>query len=245
MADPTHFDEHAASYEEFRPPYPEAVWRRLREIGVLRDGVRALELGAGTGEATSQLVASGATVTAVEPGPALADRLRRRVPDAEVIVTTAEDVTLLDASLDLAVIATAVHWLDLEVVVPMLHRVLVPGGKLAVLSNVFGDPNIPTPFRQRVAEITARRSGPRRPSGLDADHPSRRLSAGGLFVECHDEVFRWSIDLDAEQVRGLFSTFSDWTSEEAEAAATAVRDLGGQVTEHYLTSLLVLERTGG
>src|SRR5829696_5168030 len=45
----------------------------------------------------------------------------------------------------------------------------------------------------------------------------------------------WSVDLDVDQIRGLFNTFSEWTAEEAEAAAQAARDLGGRVTEYYVT----------
>ncbi len=117
-----HFDKRAEVYERFRPPYPDALWRRLGELGVLRDGVRVLELGAGTGEATGRLVESGATVTAVEPGKALAERLHRRVPEARILIATAEDAVVPDSAFDVVVVATAVHWLDLDFVVPRLHR---------------------------------------------------------------------------------------------------------------------------
>lgn len=245
MADPLHFEAHAAAYEQFRPPYPEVLWTRLRDVGVLRNGLHCLELGAGTGEATIHLVDSGSAVTAVEPGRALAARLRRRVPDARVIVDTAEAAALPDAAFDLAVIATAVHWLDLETVVPNLHRVLRPGGQLAVWRTVFGDPEVSTPFRQCVTEIVALRDWPQRPSGLDSSHLLRELTVGGYFTERHSEAFRWSIDLNAEQIRGLFSTFSDWTVEEVDAATQAVNELGGRVTEHYVTPLIVMDRAAG
>ncbi len=68
------------------------------------------------------------------------------------------------------------------------------------------------------------------------------MTASGHFADSHTDVFRWSVDLDADQIRGLFSTFSDWSADEAEAAAQAVDDLGGRVTEHYLTPLIVLTR---
>ncbi len=45
--------------------------------------------------------------------------------------------------------------------------------------------------------------------------------------------------MDAEQIHSLFSTFSDWTSEEVDDAASAVRALGGQVIEHYTSWLIV------
>jgi SAM-dependent methyltransferase len=242
VVDPTHFNKLAEVYERFRPPYPDALWQRLGDLGVLRAGVRVLELGAGTGEATGRLVESGATVTAVEPGPALAERLHRRVPAARILIATAEDAVVPDAAFDIVVVATAVHWLDLDIVVPKLHHALAPGGRLVVWRNVFGDPDVHTRFRERVADIVARRGWPQRPTGLEKAEWIRRLMATYHFAESHTDVFRWSVDLDADQIRGLFTTFSDWSAEEAEAAAQAVDDLGGRVTEHYLTPLIVLTR---
>ncbi|WP_136519525.1 class I SAM-dependent methyltransferase [Cellulomonas telluris] len=243
MPGPGHFDAHADVYERARPPYPPALWERLRELGLLAPGVRVVELGAGTGQATGPLVDAGTVVTAVEPGPALAERLARRLPSVTAVVGTAEEVPLPAAAFDLAVVATAVHWLDLGVVLPAVHRALVPGGHLLVWRTAFGDPDVPvTAFRRTVAEITGRRPGPPRPGPgeLDTEEWVRRLTAGDRFAVRHVEHFRWSVELDAGQVRDLFTTFSDWTSAEVDEAAAAVRALGGRVLEHYVTPLVVL-----
>lgn len=240
-----HFDRNADIYERARPPYPHALWQRLHQLGTLHPGVRALDIGAGTGQATGPLLAAGATVTAVEPGQALAQRLRTRLPDATILATTAEDADLPDAAYDLAVIATAVHWLNLDIVLPKLHQALAAGGYLAVWRNAFGDPDVRTPFRDRVEAIVARRDPASRrpgPGELDTDEWSHRLTASGHFVETHRARFRWTIDLDADQIHDLFTTFSDWSDAEVDAAAAAVRDLGGRVTEHYVTPLIVLSR---
>lgn len=238
-----HFDARASVYERFRPPYPDALWTRLHDLGVLAPELRAVELGAGTGEATGRLVGSGLAVTAVEPGPALAGRLRERVPDAHVIVATAEEAGLEDAAYDVAFVATAVHWLDLDLTLPKLHRVLAPGGQLVVWRTVFGSNEDSTPFRQRVREIVASRAQPpQRPGTVDPHRWSDELTAGGYFAVRHRDEFRWSIELDADQVRGLFSTFSDWTDAEVDAAGCAVEELGGTVIEHYVTPLMVLGR---
>lgn len=246
MPDPQHFDAHAAVYDRARPPYPQALWDRLRGLGVLQPGVRVLELGAGSGLATGPLVDAGAVVTAVEPGPALAALVRSRWPDVTVHVATAEQADLPDASFDLAVAATSVHWFDLDVVLPRLHRALVPGGTFAVWRHVFGDPHAPvTAFRGRVADVVAQRGAvPPRPGPgeLDTDGWARRLSAGGWFDVVHVEELPWGVDLDADQVHDLFTTFSDWRPHEVDAVAQAVRDLGGRVSEHYLTPLVVLAR---
>lgn len=246
MPDPMHFDRLAALYDRARPPYPVELWRRLRELGLLVPGHRVLDLGAGSGQASRVMSEAGLEVTAVEPGPALAARLRHRVPAARVIEARAEDVELPSTGFELVTVATAVHWFDLGILLPRLHEALVPGGRLAVWRNVFGDVEAPpTPFRERVEQIVARRDAPRRPGPGESDTArwTGALSEGGWFTPSHVEEFRWRVTLDAEAVRGLFTTFSDWTPEEAAQAAAAVRDLGGAVTEHYVTPLIVLERT--
>lgn len=246
MPGPGHFDAHADAYERGRPPYPPALWERLRALRLLGPGVRVVDLGAGTGQATGPMLDAGAAVLAVEPGQSLAARLRRRWPAAEVVPRTAEDADLAPGAFDLAVAATAVHWFDLGVVLPDVHRALAPGGHLAVWRNAYGDPEAPvTPFRERVDRIVARR-GPRPsrpgPGELDDAGWAEVLAGGGLFEVVHRDRFRWAVDLDAGQVRDLFTTFSDWTPDEAEAAARAATDLGGTVREHYVTPLIVLRR---
>jgi SAM-dependent methyltransferase len=242
---PLHFDALAETYQRARPPYPQALWDRMRELEVLRPGVRVIELGAGTGEATTRLIEAGAEVVAVEPGRALAARLRRRCPRARIVVARAEDAAMDEAQFDLAVAATSVHWLDLGVVIPKLHRAIVRDGHFAVWRTAFGDPRTTTPFRDRVDAIVARRvNEPTRPGPgeLDTEEWAQRLSSSGEFSVVHVDEFRWNIDLDADQVHGLFRTFSNWTADEVVAAAQAARDLGGMVTEHYVTPLILLRR---
>jgi SAM-dependent methyltransferase len=245
MVDAMHFDRRAGVYEKYRPPYPDALWSRLRGLGLLLPGRRALELGAGSGQATAALVGAGLSVTAVEPGPNLAARLRTRLPQVTVLAGTAEEVELPEAGFDLAVAATSVHWLNLGIVLPKLHRALVPDGSFAVWRTAFGDPAVTTPFRERTGQIVGRRRGaPARPGPDELDTAGwvKELTAAGLFAETSTDTFAWSIELGAEQVHGLFSTFSNWSAAEVEEATQAVRDLGGHVIEHYLTPLIVLKR---
>lgn len=242
-----HFDALADEYEAGRPPYPAALWDTITELGVMKAGHRALDLGAGTGQATGPLLAAGLHVTAVEPGERLAQRLRASYPDADVLVARAEDSELAADSFDLAVAATSIHWMDLSIVVPKLRRALRPDGTLLVWRTVFGDPEGPvTPFRQCMTQIVAHR-GPLATPGAgpeDADATADQLTASGLFAVDRISKFRWSIELDEEGTRRLFVTFSNWSPDEANRAAAAVRDLGGTVVEHYLSWLLVLKPTG-
>ena len=235
-----HFEAHADVYAQARPPYPPALWDALGDLGVLQPGRDALDLGAGSGQATGPLLSAGLRVTAVEPGPKLAEQIRTAHPAATVVEDRAETVTLPDRSFDLVVAATSIHWMDLDVVLPKVHRWLRPDGVLLVWRNVFGDPTVTTPFRERIARIVAERNAPPRADlNEDLDATLVALTRTGLFSRDAVHTFRWSVELDHQQVHRLFTTFSDWSSDEVDRAAAAAADLGGTVVEHYMSWLVV------
>lgn len=244
MRDPLHFEALADDYAAARPPYPDALWDTVRNLGVMRTGRRALDLGAGTGQATGPLLAAGLHVTAVEPGKRLADRIRTVFPAATVVVARAEDTEFSAGSFDVVVAATSIHWMDPKIVLPKIRAALTPDGALLVWRNVFGDPDAPlTPFRERITQIVNERGAPST-SGADAEDAeatAAALIADGLFAVRDVSIFRWSIELDEEHVRRLFTTFSDWSRDDVNKAAAAARELGGTVLEHYLSWLIVLK----
>ena len=94
-----------------------------------------LDVGAGTGKLSRQLVETGARVVALEPIGAMRRELERLVPEAEAIDGTAEAIPLPEASVDAAIAAQAYHWFDPERALSELHRVLRPGGGRALVWN--------------------------------------------------------------------------------------------------------------
>lgn len=132
MRDPGHFESVAASYRAARPTYPSVLYETLDEQGAIGPGRRVLEIGAGTGEATGELVRRGSVVVAIEPGPELAARLRQACPEVRVLVSRVEDVDLVGHRFDSVVAATSMHWVDLPTMLPRLGQALEPGGLLAV-----------------------------------------------------------------------------------------------------------------
>lgn len=95
-----------------------------------------MEIGAGTGIFTGQLVDRGVAVLVVEPVAAMGQQLRERLPDVEVRSGTAEDLPLEDASVDVVVAAQAFHWFDYGAALTEIYRVLRPGGQLVTVWNV-------------------------------------------------------------------------------------------------------------
>ncbi|HVT67328.1 MAG TPA: class I SAM-dependent methyltransferase [Trebonia sp.] len=126
----------AEAYAEHRPDYPEqAVRWCVAPLGRDIDGLRVLDLGAGTGKLTALLVRLGADVTAVEPDASMLAELGRRLPSVRALCGPAEAIPLPDGSVDAVLCGQAMHWFDMSRALPEIARVLVPGGVLGGLWN--------------------------------------------------------------------------------------------------------------
>lgn len=129
------FERGADAYERGRPGYPEAAisWM-LDQLGV-SPGFTLVDLGAGTGKLTRQLVPSGARVIAVEPVAAMRETFGRVLPSVEILEGTAEAIPLAAGSADAVIAAQAFHWFATRPAVAEIHRVLRPSGGLALIWN--------------------------------------------------------------------------------------------------------------
>jgi len=129
------FQQGAAAYERGRPGYPrEAIewfWHEL-ELG---PGRTVVDVGAGTGKLTRELVGSGARVIAIEPVPGMRGVLERAVPGVQLLDGTAEAMPVGDEAVDAIVVAQAFHWFDGPAAVAEFHRALRPDGRLGVIWN--------------------------------------------------------------------------------------------------------------
>ena len=128
----TSFGSVAAEYAQLRPGYPaDAVAFLLGEAPR-----RVLDLGAGTGLLTDQLLAAGHEVVAVDPSADMLAQLTARHPHVEAAVGGAEQIPLPDGSVDAVVAGQAAHWFDPPRAAPELRRVLAPGGVVGFVWNV-------------------------------------------------------------------------------------------------------------
>lgn len=243
------------AYTRWRPRYPDELYAIVERVCGLGPETNVLEIGPGTGQATRELLTRGARVTAVELGGNMARRLRTDFPGVTVINADFTAVQFPDASFDLAVCATSLHWLDAAVAVPKIGRALRPGGWLAAWWAVFGDASRPTPFRERlVPMLDARLPGPPEshltPRALQTEERVRELTAGGWFTHVTTEQIRWSPSLTPPQISGLFATFPNFAEHPDRdeilrdiAALAAEHATDGKVTENYLIAVYLARRT--
>ncbi|MFJ3225870.1 class I SAM-dependent methyltransferase [Streptomyces sp. NPDC086783] len=131
------FNAAAAQYAASRPSYPPALLDAVEDLaGRPLAGSRVVDVGAGTGIATTLLRERGADVVAVEPGAGMAAEFRRTLPDVPLVRGDGNALPLADACADLLTYAQAWHWTDPARAVPEAMRVLRPGGALALWWNM-------------------------------------------------------------------------------------------------------------
>jgi SAM-dependent methyltransferase len=200
------FGSVAADYDRYRPsPPPQALdW-------LIPPGAQAiLDLAAGTGAVTRELIGRAPRIIAVEPDERMRAVLTARCPEAEVLAGRGEDIPLPDASVDAVVISAAWHWLDPGQAVPEITRVLRAGGVLGVMWNS-RDTRAPwvAEFNRLAREA---READRRPDGAGGPPGGRRrevtFPAGTPMSAVEEHTVEYSLPMTKDDLVGLLGTYS-------------------------------------
>ena len=211
------FGNVAETYDRVRPPYSRVLLDRAEELLELDDQARVLDLGAGTGRVTRELVRRFEHVVAIEPDE------RMRALHGEAIAGSAEAIPLEDASVDAVFVGEAFHWFDPEAAIPEIARVLRPRGGLAILWTHWWEtePPLPDEALELLREPWDRSQPQRRP-------PWRGAFDGSPFEPLQVERDTDEITVDAQELLTLYSTTSALASlppNELEALFDRVRPL--------------------
>jgi SAM-dependent methyltransferase len=250
------FDAVAETYDRVRPSYPEALFDVLFEhLGVSPNDVRACEIGAGTGKATSALLERGAHVTAVELGPNLAAFLRAKFASEsrlEVIVGGFEDVALEPASFDLVLSATAFHWIDPAVRLTKSHAILRSGGVLAVVDTNQIAADTDRGFFDRCQPIYQRYYPGEDPTEqLDEDLTPpvfKELQQSHLFEDVRLWRYRWDQRYSTAQYADLVRSYSNTQALPPKQRAGLIAGLSALIDAEFrgeVTRPLVVTLTTG
>jgi SAM-dependent methyltransferase len=140
------FGPAASAYALHRPGYPPAAidWALEPVSDLAGRPAEILDLGAGTGKLTAQLASRALHglpphVIAVEPDEEMLAELRRLLPDVTAVAGRAEAIPLPDGSVEAVLAGQSAHWFDLDLAMPEIYRVLIPGGVFAGLWNADDD----------------------------------------------------------------------------------------------------------
>ncbi len=238
------FQAGAAAYERGRPGYPREAIEWLADQLRLAPGRTVVDVGAGTGKLTRELVGSGAQVVGIEPVPAMRAQLERAVTAARALDGTAEALPLDDGSVDAIVVAQAFHWFDGPAALAEFHRVLRPGGRVALIWNRrLRD----QPVWRAISEITEphRRDTPTHHRG----EWRRSVDSTALFAPIAELEAPLEQELDADELvdrvgsTSFIAALPDPERAEVLARVRAVAaGAGGSVRLGYTTEAYVYER---
>ncbi len=266
MADPANdrrgsFDRAATLYDAARPAYPQALADDVVALSRIPPGGRILEIGCGTGQATLLFARHGYCIQCIELGANLAAVARRNLapyPSAHVWVGPFENWPVVEGSFDLAVSATAFHWVDPVVGYPKVAHALAPGGALALFWNR-PDPAAEDDGFAAAVQNVYQREAPTlaaayRPlHGGEAAERVAEIEQTGLFGPVIVRRYRWAEVYDAARYLRLLETYSDHAALDPVARSRLYEGIGalidgrfgGQITKGYLTLLYLAHRRQG
>lgn len=190
------FSQEVPSYARIRPGYPPETLEFLLDLARLAsDGAGdtvagqlaaenvsktstinsqrqpvIVDIGAGTGKLTAGLLGHGCQVIAVEPAETMRAQFTRVLPAVPVVIGSAETTGLPNQCANLLTYAQCWHWVDPKAATLEAHRILRPGGSLAI---IFHQLDVGQPWVHRLSRIM--RSGdvhwPDRPPKTPGCHP--------------------------------------------------------------------------
>jgi SAM-dependent methyltransferase len=218
----TSFGTVADAYDRFRPGPP----REAADWLLPPDVRRVADVCAGTGGFSRVLAPRVDDLVAVELDLRMARMLAARSYGVPVINGRAEVLPIRPASLDAVLISSAWHWLDPDVAVPEMARVLRPGGVLGV---VWGGPN------RRIGWVREL-LGLGRDVAADQGRPGRELKIpdGQPFTEPESRVIEWTLPRSPSELAGLAGTYSRIITLPAAERQSITRQAAAVVEEHPL-----------
>jgi len=245
------FGADAKAYDAYRPGYPA---RLFDELWLLADRAnpKVVEIGAGTGQATSDFASRGASVVALEPDARLVTILvEKSLPNVEVVPSTFERWEAPEWPFDIVASAQAWHWVDQDVGADKAASTLRSGGLLALWWNMpssersTGSHLLDSIYEEVAPELLDTSVMARATS--DGRH-TRRVEESPMFEPPYQNEYQWSQSYSADAYVSLLATHSDHRTMPPDrresllnAIHAAISSAGG-IEFLYVTELFIARR---
>jgi SAM-dependent methyltransferase len=133
----------ATDYATYRQGFPETFYERLSAMGVIRAGLRVVDLGTGTGTLARNLTRKGCDVVGVDISGPMVKQARRLALAAGLgtryVQARAEASGLASESFDVVSAGTCWHWFDRSAVAKEARRLLRPRGGILIAAMDFAE----------------------------------------------------------------------------------------------------------
>jgi SAM-dependent methyltransferase len=243
------FNEAPEIYDRVRPSYPDDLFDALFQM--LPSQPEIVEVGPGTGKATKDLLARGASVLAVEIGAATAAKLRSNLPTDRLRINVGDfELLEIGGEVDAVFSATAYHWISREGQTGRPAEILRPGGLVAIVDLIQVDSPNDAGFFAAAQPIYDRfgqgHTGPPAPKRENVDPAIRPvLDADPRFGSVDVRRYDWDQTYSASEYRDLmFSYSATQMMEESdcfglldEIESFIQSDFGGVVTKPLVATL--------
>ena len=218
-------------YAKYRDIYPAEFYERLNSFGIGTAGQRVLDLGTGTGVLPRNMLRFGGKWTGsdisggqIEQAKKLADGT-----DIEFICAAAEDIDLPDGSFDAVTACQCFWYFDAKTLVPTLDRLLVSGGKLAVMEMAW------LPFDDELAGECEKLILKYNPNWTGCSYTRREVHIPSEVLERFDIVKREGFDVNVPFTR------QSWHGRLKACRGTAVSMTPEQLAEWERDDMALLE----
>lgn len=135
------FGEDTLNYDLYRPTYHPELFQDIFDFvdSDYSETLQAIEIGPGTGLATTPFLRKSIQLEAIEISQKMAVFLRNKFKDFtnfHVINAAFEESSFASDSIDLLYSATAFHWISKEKSYQKIYNILKPSGSIALFWNI-------------------------------------------------------------------------------------------------------------
>lgn len=239
------FEHIAEDYNAIRPSYPEELIGNVMEMAGISENASILEVGCGSGQATSLLLPYAFNLTCIDISPSLLAIAAAKFSAHRNVSfqhCAFEDVDGEGKPFDLIIAASSWHWVAPEIGYRKAASLLTPAGSLAVIATLHPQPY--TGFFERVQDVyrtvVPEWGDPIRVrTTADVIRDTHKdMEASGCFRTVTTTQYAWSVEYQRDDYLRLLKTYSDHYRLGSERLHLLSEGIGQLIDEEYGGSII-------